>query len=75
MTRTSLYWTTTTIYVDLETGEQINKKTKELTKQEIKNKYTIIKTKKYVTTTVSTGHITYTIECRRKPEQGELKLG
>lgn len=69
-------WVTVIKYVNLETGEEISKRTKQETRQEIKNKYIIIKIKKHVKTDKyqTTGVVEYTIECRRNP-QGELNFG
>lgn len=72
MNTKSLYWTTITEYYDKETGDQITKRTKGETIQEVKNKYTIIKINKNVTSKDGRATIKYAIECRKKPEQREL---
>lgn len=75
MNTKSLYWTTITEYYDKETGEQITKRTKEETRHEIKNKYIIIKINKNVTSKDGKATIKYTIECRKRPKQSEIKFG
>lgn len=68
-------WTSNTKYVNIDTGEIIQKRTKEETKREIKQKYIIIKiTKHYEFNKLKTrGHIEHTVECRRNP-QGEFNF-
>ena len=58
-------WTSSSNYIDIETGEKIEK-------QIAKKYYRIIKTNKNVKDiSEQSGHIEYIIECRRK-EQLEL---
>ena len=68
---TGIRWTSNTKYVDIDTGEEIQKRTKEETRQEIAKKYIIIKTNRYARTNEikTRGHIEYIVECKRKPEQ------
>lgn len=69
----SVIWISKTTYIDIDTGEVIEKRTKEETRQEIKNKYIIIKIIKHAETEKHRprGTIEYTIKCKRNP-QGEL---
>lgn len=63
------HWITKTINVDLDTGEQI-------TNSERDTKYITIKKNKHVqiNKTNTIGTITYTNECRRRPEQGTFQF-
>ena len=54
-------WRSKTIYVDTDTGEQ-------LSDNNAKHNYIIIKKHKHVKITKSTGHIEWTIECRRSAQ-------
>lgn len=56
-----IQWTTVTKYVDIETGEVIP-----LSK---KDEYLIIKKHKHADVKKERGTLTFTIECRRHPQQ------
>lgn len=61
---TKLKWTSTSQYVDVDTGEI-------LTKKEVKENYKVIKTIKKIEHGTEYGYIKYTNECR-KSTQGKL---